>query len=446
MSVLAILLILLIPIVTLCLESARLTPLVVTSLYLTPILFGYAELDARNDTHTSLLYCAAASCFIVGYLTHEKFRHRRRALIASSDRLHSPSRTAPGLRLFGWIVVMLTAYHFVVAGVPLFSADIETSRFDFTSSGLLGIPGRMFLFGLPFTVLLVTVASGGKLLQVSRAFVIFAWCAYAAANLLGGFKGGLVSVLTTMLLARSITSRPLSLRRMVVGWRIVVIVIALLYGGVISLRYRSLGLNSPADVVPYLAARATVSAAEPGYLVFARFGTDGTGGELFTQDTKYFLTKYLPFLPLEQSVAFPFEKTISAALSRTPISSTAFIVPVTIGAFPELVANLGIGIALSGMFLIGVVLSHLVSRAQRCTTALKGALFALAVYFLQIYILNGDLVYSFLNLSLMGVLLLLLYGVCQCPWMSFGAIEPRRFHARPRVAPAIPAAPLGDKP
>jgi len=439
MSVFAVFLILLVPVVTLCLESARLTPLVVSSLYLTPILFGYAELDARNDSHTALLYCSAAGCFIVGYLAHRKFRHTRKRSILLRDDSLPPRRSAPGIRWFGWIVVTLTAYHFAMAGVPLFSTDIETSRFDFTSSGLFGIPGRMFLFGLPFTTLLVTVASVRKLVPVSRALVIFLWCAYATANLLGGFKGGLVSVLTTMLLARSITSRPLALRRAVVGWRIVVIIIALLYGGVISLRYRSLGLNSPADVVPYLAARATVSAAEPGYLVFERFGTDGTGGAQFAQDTRYFLTKYLPFLPLEQSVVFPFEKTVSAALSRTPISSTAFIVPVTIGAFPELVANLGVWVALSAMFLIGIVLSYLVSKAQHCTSALNGALLGLAVYFLQIYILNGDLVYSFLNLSLMSALLLMLYGFCQYPWASFRTTA-RQLHSRRRVMSAMEAS------
>ena len=372
----------------------------------------------------ALLYCAAVGFLVLGHCVHKAFHRIRRPI--STTPAGSPSshaRTSPGLGLFVSVVVVLTFYHFFVAGIPLLSDDVETARFDFTSSGMLGIPGRMFLFGLPFAVFLVSLASARRLAPISRKLMYLVWSSYASASLLGGFKGGLVSVLTTMLLVRAVSGRPLSLRRVVVGWRVAVIVGALVYCALISFRYRSLGLTGPGDVLPYLASRATVSAAAPGYLVFTRFGLDGSGGEQFAQDADYFLHRYLPFMPPNSDLILPFDKTVSAALYHTPISKDSFIVPVTIGAFPELVANVGVVGAMLGMFLVGMVLSYLTLGAQRCATAFRSGLFALAVHLVQIYVLNGNLVYTCLNFLLVGALLLLLYGTCRTIALVFRGQE-----------------------
>lgn len=434
MSILAVALILLLPLATIWWESAKLTPLVVTSVSLTPVLLGYAELDASNGTNTALMYCAAVSFLVAGHVLHQGWgRLRRPAAVPGVNRL--PRRSTPGVICFSCVVIVLTFYHFFAAGVPLLSEDVETARFDFTSSGLLGIPGRMFLFGLPFTVLLVSSSAFRKLMPVSRKLLYAVWISYIATSLLGGFKGGLVAVLTIMLLARSVVSRPLSLRRALVGWRVLVIVGALLYCGLISFRYRSLGLTSPGDVIPYLAARATTSAAAPGYLVFSRYGTDGTGGDHYAQDASYFLRKYLPFIFPDNGVTLPFDKTVSAALYRTPISSRSFIVPVTVGAFPEMVSNVGVGFAMAGMFLVGVFISYFVTRAQLSGGAFQSALFALTVNLLQIYILNGNLVYTCFNLVLVGLFLFGLYSVCHIPWVlspEVSTVEFRRAFSKSR--------------
>jgi len=417
MSILTIALILLLPLLVLWWESAKLTPLVVLSISLTPLLLGYAEFDGQNGTGTALMYCAAVFSLILGHLVQQKFRRSPRPSSPPPRLDQLPERSTPGVVVFCCVVVTLTFYHFFASGVPLFSEDVETARFDFTSSGFFGIPGRMFLFGLPFTVLLVSTAAFRRLVPVSRALLYFVWLSYIATGLLGGFKSGLVAVLTIMLLARSVVGRPLSLRRAVVGWRVFIIVGALIYCGLIAFRYRSLGLTSPSDVLPYLAERATTSAAAPGYLVFSRYGTEGTGGDHYAQDASYFLAKYLPFVIPDDGIALPFDKTVSAALYNTPISGKAFIVPVTVGAFPELVSNLGVGAAMTGMFLVGVFISYFLSRAQSSKGAFQSAMFALTVNRLQIYVLNGNLVYTCFNLILIGLLLCGLYCVSHLLWV-----------------------------
>src|SRR5205814_8105250 len=138
-----------------------------------------------------------------------------------------------------------------------------------------------------------------------RNVVYFVWSAYAIASLLAGFKGGLLNVLMTMLLARTLIGEPIPLFRLAIGWRSVVVVGALAYCVVISLRYKSLGLSGPVDVVPYLAARLTTIAAAPGRLVFLRFGSEGSGGQQFSDDITYFLKKYVPFVASENEASLP---------------------------------------------------------------------------------------------------------------------------------------------
>jgi hypothetical protein len=412
MSVLTIFILLLILAITLWAESGKLTPLALTSLNLTPVLVGYAQFDAKDGSNTALLYCGAFGCLVAGYLLFRLWKPMRVRPIHISNRNGLASTRTSGLRVFVYLIIGLAAYHFAFSGIPVLSEDVERVRFDFTSSGFYGIPGRMFLFGLPFAVLLVTVAAGRKLTRVSRRLLYFVWSAYAIASLLAGFKGGLINVLMTMLLARTLIGAPISCFRLATGWRSVVVLGALAYCVAISLRYKSLGLSGPGDVMPYLAARMTTIAAAPGRLVFLRFGSEGTGGQQFAGDITYFLSKYMPFVSLEGASSLPLDKTISAALYHTPISDDAFIVPVTIGAFPELVANYGAPVASAAMFLVGVLLCYLVRQAQTCVSALKSAVAAFTVYMLQIYVPNGNLIYTLFNLCLMILLLVFIYCLC----------------------------------
>jgi hypothetical protein len=364
---------------------------------------------------------------------------------ASVKRNRPAKRSALGVLFFVWVVVVFTSYHFALSGVPVFSEDVETARFDFTSSGLFGIPGRMFLFGLPFAVLLVSLAAGRELARVSRALVYFVWASYSTASLLAGFKGGLITVLMTMLLARTLIGRPISLFRLAVGWRAFVVIGALVYCAAISFRYKSLGLSGPGDVFPYLAARATTSAAAPGHLALLRFGTEGSGGMQFVDDAAYFVRKYAPFMAYEEDAPLPLDKTISAALYHTPISRKAFIVPVTVGAFPEFVANFGALTASLAMFLVGVLLSYLVTLAQTCDSAIKGARAAFTVYVVQIYMLNGNLIYTVFNLVLMNLLLVFVYWLCCVAGMSLadwdGPLRPESVALRHRDSGVTWSAP-----
>jgi hypothetical protein len=321
-------------------------------------------------------------------------------------------QSSPGLTLFVVIVAGLAAYHLLKVGIPILTSNVEVTRFDFTSSGLFGIPGRMYLFGLPFTVLLVSIGSARKLLPVSRRLLVVTWGAYVVANLVGGFKGGMVNVLVTALLVATIAGRPITLKQVLLSRYGVLVLVAIAFGAAISLTYQTLEVTSAGESLLYLGSRTTVIAAIPGYAALDDLGTNGNNGSYFLHDAQYFVSKYLPFLGSGSNDTLTLEKSVSASISGVPETSDEYLAPVTLGAFPELVVNIGVPGAAVMMLLIGVVFSFLLLSAQHSGSALPAAVLAFTLSMTQSYVLNGNLMYAAVNCALMSGALVTLFVTC----------------------------------
>jgi hypothetical protein len=232
---------------------------------------------------------------------------------------------------------------------------------------------------------------------------------YVFANLLGGFKGGMVNVILTMLLVASVSGRAISLRQIFLGRRIFLVVAALLFAVLISFTYQSVGVESFQESLAYLSTRATVLDAQPGYTAMDAFGTRGTVGEQFAEDFRYFIQKYFSFTHLDQDSPYTFEKVVSSIMTHTPLSDDSFIVPVTLGAFPEFWVNFGIAGALGAMALAGLLFSHLFVRSQTCNNVFGAAVYAFGLQMMQAYIVKGGLMYAVFNFTLMSILLACIY-------------------------------------
>jgi hypothetical protein len=197
---------------------------------------------------------------------------------------------AATLIAFEFVVLAFVAYHFVVGGIPLLSANVEVERFDFTGSGLFGLPGRMYLFGLPFLVIFTSAHDARQSSRVTRSVVRVAWVAYALAQILAGFKGSLLAVLLVFLLVRAIVGRPLHLRAIVAPRYVAVGLAGLAFALLIAFQYGSLHLTSPSSAISYLGDRLTVIAAEPGYVAMAELG--GRARPYLLDDFIYAVEKY----------------------------------------------------------------------------------------------------------------------------------------------------------
>jgi hypothetical protein len=412
MSILLAVFVVLFPLLILVVESSKLTPIVITSALLSLSLLGYVVLDVLNSSAFAALWAVGMVSFVAGYYLHRFYAEAGAKTEALEAKAASDRQSSPGLTLFVVIITGLAAYHLVMVGIPIFTDNVEVSRFDFTSSGLFGVPGRMYLFGLPFAVLLVSIGAGRKLLPVSRRLLVATWGAYIVANLLGGFKGGMVNVLVTALLVATVAGRPITVKRVLLDRYGLLVLFAIAFGAAISFTYESVGVNSAGDSLLYLGSRTTVIAATPGYEALDQFGTEGSYGSYYWHDARYFISKYLPFLGSSSDDALTLEKSVSSLISGTPSTGDEFLSPVTLGAFPELIVNVGILGAIAIMSCVGAGFSYLLLSAQHTHSALSAAVLAFVLQMTQIYVLNGNLMYAAINCALMSALLVATFVTC----------------------------------
>ena len=171
----------------------------------------------------------------------------------------------------------------------------------------------------------------------------------------------------------------------------------------------SRGINSWEFASNHIWKRITTGSAEAGHTAMTRFGYTGQAGYYLGRDFTYLMQKYSPFAPAQQDLDLPLDKLVSVKVYNTPVSSNAFIVPVTVGAFAELVVNFGDFGALLGMVLIGVSIGAIFSAARNTDSVLACSVYGFALYMLQIYITNGNLAYTVFNTALVAGFLLILY-------------------------------------
>ena len=147
------------------------------------ILVGHAMLDQILEGSFWWAYALSAIAVIAGY-----YLVTPRYATAHQLAMHAPREqllARKTLVAFAGVISFFVAYHFIVGGVPLLSADVELARFNFSGSGLFGIPGRMYLFGLPFLVTYASyVAARDPDANVLRLRNLL-WGEYAFAMILG---------------------------------------------------------------------------------------------------------------------------------------------------------------------------------------------------------------------------------------------------------------------
>ncbi|TDT85947.1 hypothetical protein DFO47_101366 [Arthrobacter sp. AG258] len=293
----------------------------------------------------------------------------------------------------------LGMYHLVVGGIPIFSSSIEVERFDFTSSGFFGIPGRMFLFGIPIAWILASV--NAKILGVEwrnyRPWQL-ATGFYILSALLSGFKSGMLAMLFTMLITYFLVN-PTPVRIGVFArkyWWLTVLPVV--YGLFVATTYATYQ-NTNVPLWRQLLNRVTVVGAQP-----AQFALEGRpqwympNGLL--NDVFYYAKKYFGG---DTSFAYSFERAISAEIIGADPSSSAWTTPVTIGGYSELVFSLGTVSAVLAMILVGAWVAFAHHATYRSSLSLL--ISAVVAYGLYNWLLKGGLVYYVLNLGAICVML-----------------------------------------
>lgn len=357
-----------------------------------------------RDPHPRLLaVCVlATACFVLGYALG--FRGGRDGREGGCRWGHGFRSALPWLSL---TTVALVVFHFARGGVPLLSADVETMRFQMANSGLLGLPSRAYLFGLPIMVL-AYAGIRRRSLSETRMLVLVA-SAFVASRIFGGLKSGLLEVTFVALIALMIqvrgTPRLLSapvLRRVLIG------VAAVLFAGFLATQYATVRTDSARATAEYLVQRVTRGTVPAGgYAVDLRGRTQA--GPHLLEDFLYYMNRYGGDVPRRLRVFEPPEydtsRLISAGLLGLSPGAGVYLTPVAPGLGPSLFLDWGwLGLIL-GMSLAGYALRRLqwmAIGAQGLAAGVWGAAALVLVY----VVTNGGLAYYVVNFGVVALLYL----------------------------------------
>jgi hypothetical protein len=366
-----------------------------------------AGADLARDVHPLLFsVCLAGTiAWVVGYA------------LAGSQRQNPGPRTegAPSrygsrsaLGLLSIVTVALVVIHFARGGVPLFSANVETVRFQLARSGLLGLPSRAYLLGLPILVM----AYAGLRVRSSRESRILLLVAitFAVSRPLGGLKSGLFEVMLVAMIALIIhqgaaprlVSGPV-MRRALIG------LVAVVFAGYLATQYSTVRADSIGSATDYLVKRATVGTVSAGAYAVEGHGLTG-GGPYLLKDLLYFTNKYAADAPEEMGLFRPppyeFSHLISTSLVGVPVTTRGYVTPVATGLAPSLFLDWGWGGVCIGMAVAGFLLRRLQWRAVGAS-GLSAGLWGTAALTVTYLTTNGGLAYYAINFGAVAVLYIL---------------------------------------
>lgn len=391
--------------VSLLIHRWRIYPIAFTVMSLSLLMVGLTYIDSSGLWYH---YALGVVVFLLGYFcTYIYLAVNEPGERSSAESLIKT--LTPFEVIYLWtltlIILGLVIYHFVVGGAPVFSSTVEIDRFNFTSSGLFGLPGRMYLYGLPLLVVYISMYHQKTLGNSDRTRIVLrvVWGAYIISRLLTGFKGAIIEILSTAIFIQAMTGNPLRLSKFKATSKYIALsVLAFIFAFSMAFKYESLRLKELADGFLYMIDRFTTISAQPVEYVLFSLGHSSAyvsfSGYFFYyfNDIAYFSQKYLHLDIMPQTV-FPLDKIVSAGIYGVPLSYESFITPVTVGAFAESIINLGMAGGFIAMFAFGCIYYWFITRAKNSKRIGIAASFAYGVIVMHDFMTKGGLIYSIIN-------------------------------------------------
>lgn len=377
-------------------HKGRFTPFGLTLALMVPLVTGHAILDTTNSSDELVgLYVTGLAALVVGYCVVP----RRAATVNAHTKSLDISNSLLVLLL---VVGGLSIYHFAVGGVPVLSSSVELDRFDFTSSGLLGLPGRAYLYGLPIVTVLATFNALSSSNPRAKWILAMSIALLLLSRVASGFKGALVEFVVIVFFASAAATRGLSLAR--VATRYVALgALAIGFAALIAPTYFSYSGLTGNELANRLVERATSAGALPGQIVMEQSPPLVVlPSKIAVLDAQYIAFKYVG---LDLGEHFSFDQIVTASIYGSPLSSTG--VPETVGAFAQLVYDLGRTLAVVAMVGIGIIFRRLEEVAGRTSNPIVYVTAVSALLALNDYLTKGDLVYLAVNWSVMLVFVLI---------------------------------------
>lgn len=294
-----------------------------------------------------------------------------------------------------WVLGALAVLHFLLGGIPVLSADVETQRFSLGASGLGGFPSRAVMYCIP-AVALIALAT---ITRSTMRMTIAVWILYVVTQLLLGFKGALIEVVTTAIIGYLVRVR--KPRKAVLLWLLVAAGLGALYVNFIASLYTTMAETSGG--FDYIVRRATVGAIEAGYDAMRDLYPAAPDGPVFWHDLTVLLQRYTGTATQD---GYTFDTLASSMMTGTPLGAGYFIVPVTVGGAVYLLFSTSPLISLAILLALGWLWSKAVAWL-RVSASLKSIIIgALLLAGIRIFVLNGNGAYLLINLTFSAAIML----------------------------------------
>lgn len=382
---------------------------------------GFAILQANNgEVRDGWLVLAAPLIIAVGMALGRS--PRETSELASSNPVF-----AQFLKHAFWILSTLAVLHFALGGIPVFSASIETDRFNLGSSGLGGFPSRAVLYGIPVVALL----SLATVSEATKRQTVAIWTLYICTQLALGFKGSALEIIVMAAIAYTIRVGTPQLKHLALFG--LCLVIAFVYVEVVRSLYATTSVSDTRGF-EYILDRVTTEAIESGYLALWHSPDFSGGLSAFWHDLQQLIARYLG---RSDAGDFTFDMLMSSIVTGTPLGVGMFIVPVTVGGTVYLMFSLATPLVVAVLAAIGFAYSWAVASLRGKPSILRSIFAAVLLVGLRIFVLNGNGAYLTINLSFAFFLLWL------CALPSLYMNRPHRLgDFKPEQADHVPRRPV----
>lgn len=402
-------------------RERRITPGLIVLAQLALPTLGFAILQAENgDVRDGWLVLMAPLVIAVGMALGPNRR-------ASAEQPNANPVFARFLVHAFWILAGLAVLHFALGGIPVFSASIETERFNLGASGLGGFPSRAVLYAIPAVALLALSTVTDTTKRPAAAL----WFLYVVTQLGLGFKGAVIEIIVLAAIGYLIRVNRPKLKH--VALFALSLLIALLYVEIVRSLYATTSIGGT-DSWDYILHRTTTEAIESGYLALWHSPDFAGGISAFWHDLEQLLTRYLGNA---DNGDYTFDMLMSSIVTGTPLGIGMFIVPVTVGGTVYLMFSLATPFVIVALAAIGYAWSWAVASLRGAPSTLRAILAAVLIIGLRIFVLNGNGAYLIINLSFAVFLL----GLCALPSLYMNRAH--RLAGSPRTfRPEMPRKPI----
>ncbi len=351
-----------------------------------------------------------ATVFIVFSLIVFPRKNKIRDYQRNRKIVYYPNRVSSFNTTFFYVVVFFIAYHFLVGGIPAFSSDVQTSRFDFTSSGLFGVPGRMMQYGryyiLFYSFYFFDRSKQEKSYIKYKKYFFISIIINLICGLFSGSKSSVFALVWLFVYCLAFSSKRYNIRKFIKMKFILPITLVTIGGFAYFYFYFKTYNNqfSNMNVFEYIMYRMTYLTVEGGTFLLK----NGTKKIPYIIDFIYYLQKYFHINFYDASI-YPLEIYASNSINHINFTTaSAYYVPITVGAFPEFIYRFKM-FSFIPTLLLGILYSKVFQKIKNSSRPFEFSALGMLIVTFNDFVGKGNLAHHVINFSLVYIMMKCIY-------------------------------------